>query len=146
MTYVRKDESGCWIWVGGKCAKRMPYGSFRAFGKMTKAHIFSYAMFRGQVPQGMCVCHTCDVCECVNPDHLWIGTKAENNRDRDAKGRSVKVCGSSHHASRLRERDVREIRVLIKEGERIADIARYFTVSDSAISDIVAGRTWRHVS
>lgn len=144
--YVRKQEDGCWIWTGGKSGSRCPYGAFRAHGHQIRAHIWSYWTFREEITDGMCVCHSCDVYGCVNPDHLWLGTKADNNMDRDMKGRTVHVVGSSHHAAKLDEKDVRDIRVRLSRGESLSVVSRTFGVSRCTISDIKAGRTWTHVS
>jgi hypothetical protein len=71
----------------------------KGYGKMESAHFpgeqrahrIAYLIFRGAIPTGMYVCHSCDVRSCVNPDHLWLGTAVENNADRDRKGRTYRV-------------------------------------------------------
>ena len=84
------DFSGdCWMWSAA--LNRQGYGQFhdRVGGglKMVRAHRYSYEVFVGPVPEGEFVCHSCDVRDCVNPDHLWTGTAADNNRDMMEKGR-----------------------------------------------------------
>ena len=74
--------SGCWFWVGGSAGGG--YGLFKG----ESAHRKSYRIYRGSIPKGMCVLHTCDVPCCVNPDHLYIGTHAHNMRDRSVRGRN----------------------------------------------------------
>lgn len=87
------SESGCWIWVGPR--DRDGYGQVQCsrVGKdagVTRAHQLSWFMVNGKIPKGMCVCHKCDIPECVNPEHLFIGTAADNNFDKKCKGRNKK--------------------------------------------------------
>lgn len=63
------------------------YGTFRIGKKLVKAHRAAYILFVGEIPSGMHVCHTCDVKNCVNPKHLFIGTHKDNMLDMHAKGR-----------------------------------------------------------
>jgi hypothetical protein len=78
----------CIEWTG----QRLPSGYGRVWDPVRKrrelVHRIAYAETFGPIPDGMCVCHTCDNPPCHNPAHLWLGTKADNNRDRAAKGRS----------------------------------------------------------
>lgn len=82
----RIDENGCWLWTKGRSGRR--YGQLRLpDGSALAAHRLSYEMHKGPIPEGMFVCHTCDVQHCVNPDHLWLGTNSDNINDCVAKGR-----------------------------------------------------------
>lgn len=83
---------GCWLWTGSRSGNnKRPeslYGSFYlGSGKKIRAHRYSYEISKGSIPEGMLVCHSCDTPLCVNPDHLWLGTSADNNKDCLDKGR-----------------------------------------------------------
>lgn len=81
---VHADLSGCWLWRGGT---RHGYGVCTIDGVAKGAHRLAYADFRGPVPEALVVCHSCDVTNCVRPDHLWLGTQQDNVKDMFAKGR-----------------------------------------------------------
>lgn len=91
--------SGCWIWTGAKCPKG--YG-FMSVGKsLWRAHRISWTIKNGPIPPRMDICHKCDTPSCVNPDHLFVGTRADNIHDMIAKGRwkplsRKQVCYNGH--------------------------------------------------
>ena len=137
--------SGCWLWTGAT-ESRFGYGKFRLGGASINAHRASWELFRGPIPAGMFILHKCDVPACVNPDHLFLGTQSENNKDRAAKGRTVSRRGEDNDMSVLREADVIEIRRLRLSGLSGPAIAARFEVNHCAIYDILNGITWRHVA
>jgi hypothetical protein len=110
----------------------------------TTAHRIAFELFVGRIPKGMCVCHRCDHPWCVRPDHLFLGTPADNMLDRNQKGRQARGerCGKA----RLRAHDVIEIRRAwnAKENNQ-KQLSRKFGVYPQTVWFIVHNKTWRHV-
>lgn len=136
------DPNGCWLWQASKDANS--YGTFLYEGVTQRAHRASWKMFRGTIPDGLLVCHTCDTPSCVNPHHLFLGTHADNNRDCWSKDRRKGLSGSKNGRALLSKEDVRHIRQRALN-ESKAKISRDYPVSRQQISDIVAGKKWTHV-
>lgn len=84
---VRRLMTGCWIWTGS--TKPNGYGNINVAGKTLMTHRAAWLAFKGEIPNGMQVCHHCDTPACVNPDHLFLGSQKDNMDDMDAKGRRV---------------------------------------------------------
>ena len=134
--YIDKD-TGCWMWIAGK--NRRGYGKFRIGKKTMAAPRASLLIYRGiSLPSHLCACHTCDTPECVNPDHLFVGTNKENSEDMKRKGRQT--YGERNGRSKLKEEDVRKIRDLPGRHE---EIAAAFNVSRSLVRMIKANQLWR---
>ena len=132
-SYLRKD-TGCWEWIGA--ARGNGYGCLMDGGRLVSAHRLSYELFHGPIADGMFICHKCDNRKCVNPNHLFSGTPAENTRDMHQKGRARPVSGPRHHASKLSTRQVESIR---SSELRISDLARRYDVYPSLICKIRSG-------
>lgn len=139
---IGKLESGCWQWLGSLNAG---YGQFRLdTGAIILSHRYSYLLHKGGSIEGLVVMHTCDNPKCVNPDHLVLGTQADNVQDMHKKGRDKKraLIGINHSLSKLNDEAVREIR---KSSDSIMSIAKRFDVSRASIYDVLSGKTWKHV-
>lgn len=148
MLEKRKPDE-CWLW--NACVDKDGYGYFSIceYGqrKVTfKAHRVSYFLEHRTLPEGRCVCHTCDTPGCVNPAHLFLGTTAENNRDRNMKGRSNPHSGITHWRSKLTDSQVQEIRILrLVKKRSLQEIADIFGISFSNVGHIARGDAWQHL-
>jgi hypothetical protein len=151
---VRGPEE-CWLWLASvtKPTRRSPggYGRFstgkRTPASYTGAHRIAYMLHHGEVPDDLAVCHTCDNPPCCNPAHLWLGTKVENNSDRDRKGRTRNkpLPGSLNGRAKLTEADVLEARRLRKEGASFPELSRRYGVANTTICLAVEGKTWKRL-
>lgn len=140
------DANGCAPWNGRRY--RDGYGEFRVSGRSVAAHRVAVWIKTGApVPEGCVVCHTCDHPWCVNPDHLFVGTQSDNERDKLRKGRAKSPFGRGVHNNnaKLTEAEVVEIRFLARDGARIEDLASRFRVSSRTVYDAVRGRTFWHL-
>lgn len=138
------EENGCWLWRGP--VGRGGYGaSFSINGKEYTAHRASYTLFNGTIPDGMHVCHICDTPRCVNPDHLFLGTHADNMGDMAKKSRCPGLQGEASPRAKLSEEDVKQIRILAKTTTQIV-IASKFGVDRTCIGLILSGKTWSHIN
>lgn len=141
----RKDDSECWPWLAS-IRNKSGYGSFEAGGKRSVlAHRMAWELSFGPIPASLCVCHTCDNPICVNPGHLFLGTKADNSADMISKGRAVNPRGSAHGNAIVNEADVVEIRSLVKIGMAQRPVAKRFGISQLHVSRIVRRLVWAHV-
>lgn len=101
--YSKVSPSGCWEWQRSKDSRG--YGKCNVGGgKWERAHRVSYTVFKGVIPNGYVVRHTCDNTSCCNPEHLITGTMADNMRDCVERGRRPR--GANHHAAKLTNSDV----------------------------------------
>lgn len=154
---IREDLGPCWLW---------PRLSTQGYGKTTirlkhwLAHRLAWFYTFGELSDEICVCHECDVRNCVNPSHLWLGTNQENTTDKVVKGRQatrkkivnakflknqVCVSGERHGMSRLSNEQIGEIRSLRKSGLKLFELSQKFSVSQGHLSAICNGRAWSHI-
>lgn len=141
----KSDE--CWEWIGG--FDDHGYGKFcltfdRGRNIYIRAHRISYFLANGG-PLGEAVCHKCDNPKCVNPHHLFLGTRADNAFDMVSKKRQA--VGLRIYTTKLTPDQVQEIRILsFMFGLNNSEIAESYEVSNSTIWTIVNRVMWRHLS
>lgn len=129
-----EPNSGCLLWLG--CIDDQGYGRL---GKRL-AHRLSWEAHRGPIPRGLMACHKCDVPGCINPDHIFLGTHADNMADKGAKGRVPRGEGQTN--AKLNDGLVLAIRADMRPSRKIA--AEY-GIARSLVSMIKTGRRWSHV-
>jgi len=137
-----EPNTGCWLWTGK--VDRDGYGSFAIDRKTSeRAPRMAWRLFKGEIPEGQHVCHSCDFPPCVNPEHLFLGTVQENRADEVAKNRQAR--GSRNGNAVLTEAAAMEILSAYDAGEKQIDLAARHGVSPTAINLLVLGKTWKHV-
>lgn len=155
--WSKVDRSGdCWNWTGPLSTRG--YGMFHLMvapkrHKTVLAHRYSWFLSHPESGDGF-VCHRCDNPKCVRPDHLFLGTPADNMHDMMVKGRHVNgmvlhperaARGERVHCAKLRAVDIPEIVLARRRGEKLVDIAKRYGVKHSQIQSVLSGRTWKHV-
>lgn len=151
----RLDRSGpCWVWTGWCLEKG--YGVIEYKGRRIRTHRAAWILFKGPIPDGLCVLHSCDNPPCCYPEHLWLGTDLENVADMVSKGRAAsgdrsgarthrerRPRGQRHPQAKLTDNDVLEIRAAshLSYGAR----ARLYGVERTTISAIVRRKSWTHL-
>ena len=133
-----EPNSGCILWCGA--VKENGYGVLNVEGRTKYAHRLAWEEANGPIPAGVHVCHKCDVTACVNPDHLFLGTPAENMADKVGKNRQCR--GESRPLAKLSEDDVRAIRAA--KGT-LAEIAEKYGVRFQTVHKVRARISWKHV-
>ena len=147
---TQEGPGGCREWGGNRTPKG--YGMIK-LGKrngrrhvQVYAHRLAYELAHGPIPEGMYVMHSCDNPPCCNPNHLRIGTPADNARDRDEKGRARDPRGENAGTAKLSWEKVRAIRERwAAGGVSLAALGRRYGVSYTAISNVVTGRSWKEM-
>ena len=139
---VQVHENGCHMWTAGKFDTG--YGAFQVGGRAKGAHRVAVELAYGAIPEGKLICHRCDTPGCVNVEHLFQGTPADNSSDMASKGRAAR--GVKNTNAKMTPAKVREIRALYKTGEFYQkDLALRYDVTQSIISKIIRGWSWKHV-
>lgn len=140
---VHKQKGGCWIWHGARNSfghGQLYRGGPKSGGRrLLIAHRVSWELHHGSIPDGLCVLHKCDVPACVNPDHLFLGTKADNSADMIIKGRQK--TGEQLPQSKLTWAQIDAIRRCSLTHKEIATLCG---VSTGHISIIKNDLLWRY--
>jgi HNH endonuclease len=148
--WSKVDKNGtCWEWTAS--AQPSGYGQIQYRGTMCYVHRLSYEWAFGPILDGLFVCHHCDNKRCVRPDHLFLGTHADNMHDAQQKGRlnvprNVPI-GENNNRTRLTVAQVIEIRQRFIPGvTTLQSLADEYGVWKGTIRQIVTRKTWRHIS
>lgn len=146
--YVEKGDD-CWLWTGA--TTKFGHGVMNSGApkyRTLRAHRVSWELHNGPIPKGKCVLHRCDVPACVNPSHLFVGTRGDNNQDMADKGRAngPQFRGESHPAAKLTEEDVRSIRAEYKATKpALRVLGEKYGVSLQTIFRIIKRQNWTHI-
>ena len=139
--YSRRDPSGCLLWTGH--TDRDGYGDMCFHRRGTiRVHRVAWEVAHGAIPPGISVCHKCDVRNCIEPKHLFLGTMADNNADKVAKGRHNSPKGEAHCRAKVTEDQVRQI---YDDRRKVAVIAAEYGLNESTVYRIKNRQRWKHV-
>lgn len=134
---VRGEPGECWPWIETDDHRNVSVGN-----RMVGAHVYAWTLTHGD-PDGRFVCHRCDNPPCCNPDHLFLGTPAENSADMARKGRAARNAPGA----KLTDEQVREIRRRYAAGEGSTHVlAPQYGVTAMSVWKVVAGKTYRDVA
>lgn len=138
--FTKRCASGCHLWTG--TITRYGYGQVAhgGPGRVARVHRLVWELARGPIPEGLCVCHACDVRHCVNIDHLFLGSQLENVRDMIAKGRAAVVRGERHGMFRFTDAQVDEMRAMRAAGLTQQAIADRIGCCNQYVSAVLAGK------
>lgn len=142
---VAIDESdfACWLWIANR--NQDGYGMVRWGKKQYGAHRIAYQLAFGTISSTSLVCHHCDNPACVNPNHFFLGSNADNAHDRDRKGRQITRRGETRPNHKLSDKQIIEIRALHKHGLTYRQLAVRFNVSKTLIADIITRKTREYI-
>ena len=140
-------DTRCLVWTGYRnCRVGGEYGRITYNGKSRFVHRLTWMAEKGEIGEGLFVCHKCDCPPCCNVDHLFVGTNSDNLRDCVNKGRHDDRHGENNSRALLTEAEVSLIKYFLQQGWSSARLAKRYGVSRSAIFNIKTKRTWRHVN
>jgi hypothetical protein len=138
--------SECHWWTGALAGGG--YGSIRD-GVMRPAHRVAYELYKGPIPEGLVVMHSCDNPACVNPRHLSVGTQQDNVDDMFRKGRECVdrewTAGERNGRAKLTTQQVLEMRARVAGGEKQRDMMAEYGLSEGLVSMIIRRKRWSHI-
>lgn len=141
--FVEKSKTGCWYWLGSVNTKG--YGHIKEQGKVLTAHRLSWKIHFGPIPEGMLVCHSCDVRRCVAPNHLFLGSDQDNIDDMIAKGRANHQRGEAAHKAKLTQEQANEIRRRHAEEQlSCRKLSEIYGIHFTNILRIIQGKTYKN--
>lgn len=132
LANIQPSLNGCWMWTG--CIGSTGYGRISFNRQSLKAHRVAYELFKGPIPEGLFVCHHCDVRACVNPDHLFLGTHQDNRQDAINKGRPIDP--PVHY--KLTPEQRQEIRQRFAQGDvSMRELGRQYKLCGTSIAKVL---------
>lgn len=137
-SHVSVVDGSCWEWTGPK--QSFGYGVSYYANRNILAHRRSWMIRHGDIPPGLCVLHKCDNPACVNPDHLFLGSRIENNEDCNSKGR--RSVGEKHVTSKITEMVAIEIKSCIHPPSHYV---KEYGITRACVSSIRRNKTWKHL-
>lgn len=142
LSCVEDNKTGYLEWT--RALSFHGYGVIRINGRNVGAHRVAYELKNRPIPKGLFVLHNCDNPRCCNPDHLRVGTQAENMKDVKIRFRGA--IGERAKFAKLQSSDVLEILALYEKGHSVSEISLQFNVTRPSIKNVINGKTWRHIS
>ena len=155
---LRRDSirvsSGCMEWTKniGNNGYGVVYKTTDGIRTRMTTHRLAWTVFRGPIPEGKFICHTCDNKKCINIDHLYVGTAADNGRDFAERGTHWSKIyperlrrGASHTGAKLTDVTAMKIRELYAAGRGMQSLSDEFNVSLKTVMNVIHGRVWQHV-